>query len=268
MDAFTLSEAAEIFRKDGYRYTIEQDGAVFNEGHDMLGKEGFCVSDSHGEAISGSIEDLTDMLALRVGLIGKKGSGKSWTARQLVPARRVFSFAYKLKQVCNLLFPGDYYSQEGKKEVVYGGLTRRELLQGVGEALRSVISPRIWIDVLDLPETMFVVDDCRMANEVAFLWSKGVPVIRVLTVEEDNDDFHASETEMDNLELPFVLNDGQTDMHIEMIKHIAKQGIRQSVEGINFENERRRFVAGAYYVALDTHYAMFKYDGEYFVEAL
>lgn len=263
MDAFKTLKFAEILNDLRCRYVIKQDGVVFRRGCDIdLETDGFMVDN-----VKGTIQELDTMMEMRVALIGKKGSGKTWAAKNLVPENRIYSFASKLKEVCNVLWPGDYYSREGKEEVAYNGMTRRVLLQTVGEALRSVVSPTVWIDSLELPEMMFVVDDCRMANEVLAMWRIGVPVIRVLGLDNDSDT-HRSETEMDKLLVPFVVNDMQTDIHVRQICIIAEGGLEASTKGIDSETERLRFVAGTYYKALDVHYAMFKCDGEYIIKAV
>ncbi|OON66476.1 hypothetical protein [Hymenobacter sp. CRA2] len=150
-----------------------------------------------------------------IGLAGKRGSGKDTVARlvqQLQPGRswEVRSFGDAIKGVCAVLSgesPAPYYTQPGKAKLIPTyGLTRGELLQQVGAALRAWRGP-IWIEALmaGLPtDHPVIVADLRFPDEADAIRARGGVVWRVegdpLRQRGDGtrDDAHPSETALDD----------------------------------------------------------------------
>ncbi|KAA9327672.1 hypothetical protein F0P96_16985 [Hymenobacter busanensis] len=149
-----------------------------------------------------------------IGLAGKRGSGKDTVAhlvQQLEPARdwQIRSFGDAIKGVCAVLTgetTAPYYTQPGKAELAPTyGLTRGEMLQQVGAALRAWRGP-VWIEALlaNLPaDHPVVVADIRFPDEADALRARGGVIWRVegdpLQQRGDGtrDDNHPSETAMD-----------------------------------------------------------------------
>ncbi|RTQ48100.1 hypothetical protein EJV47_16815 [Hymenobacter gummosus] len=150
-----------------------------------------------------------------IGLAGKRGSGKDTVAhlvRELQPGRgwQIRSFGDAIKGVCAVLAgetTAPYYTQPGKAELVPTyGLTRGELLQQVGAALRAWRGP-VWIEALlaNLPaEAPVIVADLRFPDEAEALRARGGVVWRLegdpLGQRGDGtrDDNHPSETALDD----------------------------------------------------------------------
>jgi hypothetical protein len=150
-----------------------------------------------------------------IGLAGKRGSGKNTVAtiiQELQPERnwQVLAFGDGIKAVAAALAAETtvpYYSQEGKTELVPAfGLTRGELLQQVGGALRAWRG-QVWIEALlaALPaDKPVVVADLRFPDEAQAILDRGGVVWRVegdpLQQRGDGtrDDNHPSETAMDD----------------------------------------------------------------------
>ncbi|AYA36023.1 hypothetical protein D3Y59_02495 [Hymenobacter oligotrophus] len=150
-----------------------------------------------------------------IGLAGKRGSGKNTVAelvRAMQPERnwQILAFGDGIKAVSAALASEPtqpYYTQEGKAELLpVFGLTRGELLQQVGGALRTW-RPQVWIEALlaALPaDKPVVVADLRFPDEAEAIRSRGGVVWRVegdpLQQRGDGtrDDNHPSETALDN----------------------------------------------------------------------
>ncbi|MCC3160512.1 hypothetical protein LJ737_24965 [Hymenobacter sp. 15J16-1T3B] len=150
-----------------------------------------------------------------IGLAGRRGSGKDTVARlvqELQPARhwQIRSFGDAIKGVCAVLSgesTAPYYTQPGKAELVPTyGLTRGELLQQVGAALRAWRGP-VWIEALlaGLPtDRPVIVADLRFPDEADTLRARGALIWRVegdpLRQRGDGtrDDNHPSETALDH----------------------------------------------------------------------
>ncbi|GAA4391786.1 hypothetical protein [Hymenobacter koreensis] len=164
-----------------------------------------------------------------IGISGKRGAGKSAVADILQykcgyhhPDVHILNFADPLKAVCATLEDPEapyepllsYYEQEGKaKPSGLLGLTRGELLQSVGQALRDK-HPTIWVDVtmkaarallsgID-DQQLVVVADIRYPNEADAIKAAGGILIRVVgdpmnqRGDGTRDDTHPSETALDD----------------------------------------------------------------------
>ena len=104
---------------------------------------------------------------MKIGLLGRMTSGKSTFARLLQdehPEYEIYSFAGKLKEIVNDLFPGD--------------AKNREILQTVGQFFRD-ISEDVWIDYLlkKIPSENVIIDDVRYENEIIALKKRGFLII-------------------------------------------------------------------------------------------
>ena len=96
----------------------------------------------------------------------------------------LYSFAYKLKQLCYDLVDTVDNADEFKENVQLCGLTGRQLLIAVGTALRERISPDIWIDAVNIPGALeynsrVVITDVRFPNEAAKIKELGGILIEV-----------------------------------------------------------------------------------------
>lgn len=150
-----------------------------------------------------------------IGLAGRRGSGKDTVAQliqQLQPQRawQIRSFGDAIKGVCAVLSgesTAPYYTQPGKAALVPTyGLTRGELLQQVGAALRAWRGP-VWIEALLAglpPNAPVIVADLRFPDEAEALRSRGGLIWRIegdpLRQRGDGtrDDNHPSETSLDD----------------------------------------------------------------------
>ncbi|WP_400190391.1 hypothetical protein [Hymenobacter sp. B81] len=150
-----------------------------------------------------------------IGLAGKRGSGKNTVAeliQQLQPERhwQVRAYGDAIKAVAAALAAepaAPYYSQTGKTELLsHFGLTRGEMLQQVGAALRAW-KPEVWIQALLaslVPGQPTIVADLRFPDEAQVLLERGGIVLRVegdpLRQRGDGtrDDAHPSETALDD----------------------------------------------------------------------
>ncbi|GGG61118.1 deoxynucleotide monophosphate kinase family protein [Hymenobacter glacieicola] len=187
-----------------------------------------------------------------LGISGKRGSGKGAVVSILEyhcgyhhPDVIVLNFADPLKSVCATLenpLEGEadaepYYTQEGKAAPSgLLGLTRGQLLQDVGQALRDK-HPSIWVDVTTktvaalLPkleeDEVIVVADIRYPNEAEAIKNLGGILLRVegdpLGQRGDGtrDDNHPSETALDEYAGfdQILLNNGTLDS--------LKHGVRE-----------------------------------------
>ena len=131
------------------------------------------------------------------------------------------AFASRLKHTCREIFnltDEDVNTPEGKKRLVEPyGKTVRELLQGVGQALREYISKDIWVTltlkdldvVLKTSTSHILVTDVRYPNELAALKSRGFTMIKMIrnTGVVDN---HASEQDLNDELFDYIIDNNGT----------------------------------------------------------
>ena len=113
--------------------------------------------------------------------------------------------------------------------------TLREILQMVGTEFGRTLHPSIWVNSLmreyfcvqadlapngiDCPN--WIITDMRFLNEMEAVKKRGGITIRVNRNLEESKDQHESETELDNAEFDYVINnDGTIEELIEKVREI------------------------------------------------
>lgn len=117
---------------------------------------------------------------MKIAICGRMRSGKDTVAAYLVEHYDFVPFAFGdgIKSVCRELFP----------EQVANGKKPRALLQGVGQAMRSV-DPDVWIKrtMCEIGASYpfnVVITDLRQPNEYERLYSEDYVIIRVNTSDD------------------------------------------------------------------------------------
>lgn len=169
----------------------------------------------------------------KVALCGRMRSGKDATAAYLMTHYRFARFAFGdgIKRLCRELFPDQF---EGNRKP-------RALLQGVGQALREIGDPDVWINVTmrrisEWTPTLklrglsnIVITDLRQPNEYERLRAEGYVIIRINCRDDirrqrmidagdtfdDADLTHETEQHVDSFTVDYELwNDGRlTDLY-------------------------------------------------------
>ncbi|MCL6557392.1 MAG: hypothetical protein K6U74_01075 [Firmicutes bacterium] len=173
---------------------------------------------------------------MRIILLGKMAAGKDTVANILCEYHVFYrySFATKLKEIAESLFPDEFKS--GKP---------RKLLQDIGSKMRE-IHPDCWADYLlrhanrmyDLWTERQVITDCRYRNELEIAEKNGFIPVRVMCHPEirlkrlqDRDGFvdpetfdHASETELDSIHVEHKIdnNGNREDLRSNVFELIEK----------------------------------------------
>lgn len=159
------------------------------------------------------------------GLTGTKGSGKDFVGAEIakaVPGTRLDNFAVTLRELLGTLTMRDYdflCTTEGKGTVDKRyDMTYGQMMQKLGDAIRS-IHPQAFVFTVDMraevsDDDMLVLTDVRMPNEHEFVKNLGGETIRIervggvdVTANDGRDAQHHTETDMDNVELPTLIND-------------------------------------------------------------
>ena len=126
------------------------------------------------------------------------------------------AFADKLKEITMSLFELSYEQCYGDKDVKEAvdpryGKSPRQILQEVGERMRSIINPHIWVDTVFsnvIPElaaqgyNTFVISDVRYPNEADKVHAAGGGVVKITRPGSGTSvgASHASETSMNSYE--------------------------------------------------------------------
>jgi len=149
---------------------------------------------------------------MKIGLSGRAGCGKSTIADYLIQEHgfKRYSFAAKLKEICNEMFP---------EILALPKAEHRWLLQKLGTEWFRSVDPEVWVKYLirNISGENVIVDDVRFENEADALKAAGFLVVRI---ERDDalrgawgynvDDTHASETALDDYDFDLTLyNDGE-----------------------------------------------------------
>lgn len=144
-----------------------------------------------------------------VGLAGYAGSGKDTAAEILIAGgyERI-GFADPLKTLATRI------GWDGRKDEV-----GRRLLQDLGLGVRDVLGEDAWVNALMAQVTgPTVVTDVRFANEVHAIHSHGGVVVRIVRPGCAPALGHISETGLDGLALPELVNDGDVfELHLRLL---------------------------------------------------
>lgn len=125
-----------------------------------------------------------------IGITGRARSGKDSLASVFVRhGYRQLAFANSLKATCALIAREErwlWFNDETKEQLCKSlGMTRREVLQKMGSAVRDNIGPNVWVDRLlntwvKRGKEPAVISDCRYPNEAQAIKSLGGIIIRVV----------------------------------------------------------------------------------------
>ncbi len=158
-----------------------------------------------------------------VGIIGKKGAGKSTIADFLEDEYNFveYAFANPLKDICRILgapYKSVYGTQQEKEEVVESlGVSGRQMMQQIGtelfrEQFHTILpdfvlgeSKNIWVQLFERKlvsmkglRRRIVVSDVRFPDEADAILRNGGVLIRVVRESDlERDDTHSSETALD-----------------------------------------------------------------------
>ena len=157
-----------------------------------------------------------------IGLVGRRGSGKSLVAQRLVAAHGYLRmpFAKPLKDMLRAIGLDEVYLGSLKELPcpLLCGATPRHAMQALGsEWGRSLIHPDLWVTLWrekahQSKAPLIVADDVRFANEAATVRALGGTLLRVRRHDAPGGeaaDEHVSETEQDDIDCGATLaNDG------------------------------------------------------------
>lgn len=136
---------------------------------------------------------------IKLGISGKKGTGKSTVADYLVSlyGLDVFAFAHQLKvDLMNMGVPTEVLNKKPWPPWL------RALAQLYGVSKRDA-DPMYWVDrclddIEDLDPDGVVIDDVRFLNEAEELRRNGYTLIRLELEDAQHEDTHISEIDLDN----------------------------------------------------------------------
>ena len=166
-----------------------------------------------------------------IGIIGKKGTGKTECSRVLIEKYNFekISFADKLKEAVSLIWDiplSNFHNSEFKEKVdPRWGKTYREFMQIFGTEVCRNLHWDTWIyhvekEFKNNPLKDFVIDDVRFKNEAGLIKKYDGTLIKVVrpTLAVSHDFAHASELEQDQI-LPdiVVMNDStKEDLYMKI----------------------------------------------------
>lgn len=194
-----------------------------------------------------------------VGLVGKKGSGKTSIAKKCLTYFNdigyvcgMSHYADDLKGLCCKYFGVKQHlawgSQEDKEQLSTmlwenmpiqtdrkGLMTVREVLQYVGTELFRKVNPNIWVDRLfaqiesdhkNIKYKLVFIPDTRFPNEIEAIQSRGGIVMKVVSNRTIEGDGHASEVALDSYNIPFVVdNNGTLEESVAQVhKYLYESG--------------------------------------------
>ena len=195
-------------------------------------------------------------LIMIISFSGRIGSGKDTAAQivqELYPEMnwQIKGVADKLRHVAHIFTgipPLNMTDQDVKNQSLgdeWGGITLRTFLQRLGtDAIRDNLDESAWVNALmvdykpfesystgqivsniSLLEPNWLITDCRFPNEVEAVKNRGGTCFRI--IRPDNpypQSTHESETAIDHIEMPTIINDGNLEQ--------LKLRIREAVEPI------------------------------------
>jgi len=162
-----------------------------------------------------------------IGIIGKKGTGKSECSKVLIDKYkfRKISFGDKMKEIISELWdiPIQHLYDTSMKETFdpRWGKTYREIMQQFGTEVCRVISWNTWIYHVEKEFKQgkgenFIVDDVRFKNEADLIKKyNGILIKVVRPLPESSDSAHLSESEQDQIQPDIIImNDSsKKDLH-------------------------------------------------------
>jgi dephospho-CoA kinase len=153
-----------------------------------------------------------------IGIVGKKQSGKSTMGKYLINqfGFKEFAFATALKEML-------IEAQLCNREELYGEKTQRsrEFLQKIGTNIfRNQVDTLYWINQLGVRikrtcgfNSNIVISDVRFENEGKWVIEIGGTLVRIVRDLPDVD-YHASETEQDNMITDYVVDNNGSLMNL------------------------------------------------------
>jgi hypothetical protein len=163
-----------------------------------------------------------DNVEILIGLVGKKGSGKTVVAEYLRHEHRFFEvkFAGPLKEdlskmldiPMDLIEPETPEMREKREKWIHPvwKMTVRQMLQKFGtDAMRNHFHPDFWIIRLDMmlkerfKTGRIVISDVRFKNEITYVLDNGGHIFKVRRPGTDTyEDIHQSEVDLDYHHFP------------------------------------------------------------------
>jgi hypothetical protein len=172
---------------------------------------------------------------------GKRGVGKTVAAQYLSTnyGFKVVSFAGRLKELANLLFPftpKDLYGANKEKPFEPYSWTPREFLINFGNFMRYY-DPNYWIMIATKGISgNIAIDDLRYKNEARYLKDDGAKLIRISRFAKDNpykgEINDPSETDLDDYK--------DFDYKINEVENISIYGLHTRLNHIMEELDVRR----------------------------
>ena len=163
-----------------------------------------------------------------IGLVGRRGSGKTLVAQRLCGAHGYLRlpFAKPLKDMLRAIGLDEVYLGSLKELPcpLLCGATPRHAMQSLGsEWGRSMIHPDLWTTLwrekaYQSKAPLIVADDVRFANEAATVRALGGVLVRVIrpgSPTGEAADRHVSETEQDAIECGARLVNGGTRAELD-----------------------------------------------------
>lgn len=169
-----------------------------------------------------------------IAFAGKAGSGKDTAARLLVAKykyKRV-AFADSLKNFCKSIWQvtddelNDRFLKDHKLQR-YPFKSPRSLMKETADSLKKIMPDLFlqhWMKAA-VPYEKIVVPDLRFIDELDLLAGFDAQFLRVIRPNMPSYDSHSSETELDNIDLPSIDNNGSIDDFEKAIQSLIDKDI-------------------------------------------
>ena len=158
-----------------------------------------------------------------IGIIGKKGTGKTECSRVLIEKYKFekISFGDKLKEAVSLIWDiplSNFHDPKFKEQVdPRWGKTYREFMQLFGTEVCRTLHWDTWIyhvekEFRSKPNVDFVIDDVRFKNEAGLIKKYDGTLIKVVRpiLAVSHDFGHASESEQDQIQPDIIIMNDST----------------------------------------------------------